>query len=301
SAAAAVAATLTFGLAPALRGSRVLPQTGLCEAGRGTAGARSHCFQHALIVTETSLAVVLLTCGVLLLQTFQHLRNTDYGIQREKLLTFETPLFRYTEFDRRVAYINAQLHNVRAIPGVINAGAISRIPFTNTADATFYLLEGQSDGSIPGQVALMRNVSRDYLATVGARLVEGRFFDISDQKSDSPVAIVNELFAKRHFPGSSALGKRFKYGSLGKHGYWYTVVGVVKQIREAGVLDDEKPVIYRVLEQCDQIGAGENAIVVRTAVEPTSITSAVRQAIWSLDRNQPLARIQTIEDIVDRQ
>jgi predicted permease len=299
--AAALAATLIFGLAPALRGSRVFAQTGLREAGRGAAGTRSHWVQHALIVTETSLAVLLLTCGVLLLKTFQHLRNTDFGIQRERLLTFETPLFRYPEFDRRLAYINAQLDRVRAIPGVINAGAVSRIPFTNTADATFYLLEGQSGGSIPGQVALMRNVSRDYLASVGARLIEGRFFDISDQKSDSPVAIVNELFAKRRFAGSSALGKRFKYGNLGDKGYWYTVVGVVKQIREAGVLDDEKPVIYRVLEQCDQLGAGANAIVVRTAVEPTSITSAVRQAIWSIDRNQPLARIQTIEDIVNRQ
>jgi putative ABC transport system permease protein len=301
SVAAALAATLMFGLAPALRGSRVFPQIGLREGGRGAAGTRSHWFQHSLIVTETSLAVLLLTCGVLLLQTFQHLRNTDLGIQRERLLTFETSLFRYKEFDRRVAYVNAQLDKVRAIPGVINAGSVSRIPFTNSADATFYLLDGQSRDNIPKQVALMRNVSRDYLRTIGARLVEGRFFDISDQKSDSPVAIVNELFAKRHFPGNSPLGKRFKYGDLGDKGYWYTVVGVVKQIREAGVLDDEKPVIYRVLEQCDQIGAGASAIVVRTAVEPTSITSAVRQAIWSLDRNQPLARIQTIEDIVDRQ
>src|SRR5262245_34369124 len=89
SAAAALAATLTFGLAPALRGSRVVLQTGLREGGRGTAGVRSHRFQHAIIVTETSMAVVLLTCAVLLLQTFQHLHNTDYGIQREKLLTFE--------------------------------------------------------------------------------------------------------------------------------------------------------------------------------------------------------------------
>jgi putative ABC transport system permease protein len=301
SAAAALTATITFSLAPALRGSRVLPQLGLREAGRGAAGARSHWFQHSLIVTETSLAVLLLTCGVLLLQTFQHLRNTDFGIQRQRLLTFETPLFRYKEFDRRVAYITAQLDKVRAIPGVINAGSVSRIPFTNSADATFYLLDAQSRDNIPKQVALMRNVSRDYLATIGARLVEGRFFDISDQKSDSPVAIVNELFARRHFPGSSALGKRFKYGNLGDKGYWYTVVGVVKQIRESGVLDDDKLVVYRVLEQCDQLSAEASAIVVRTALEPASITSAVRQAIWSLDRNQPLARIQTIEDIVGRQ
>ena len=81
SAAVAIAAALTFGLAPALRGSRLAPQEGLRDGGRGTAGARSHWFQHSLIVVETALAVVLLTCGGLLLQTFQHLRNTDLGMQ----------------------------------------------------------------------------------------------------------------------------------------------------------------------------------------------------------------------------
>ena len=117
-----MAAALTFGLAPALRGSRVAPQDGLRDGGRGTAGARSHWFQHSLIVVETALAVVLLTCGGLLLQTFQHLRNTDLGIRSERLLTFETPLFRYKDFDRRVAFVNAEVEKVRAIPGVINAG-----------------------------------------------------------------------------------------------------------------------------------------------------------------------------------
>ena len=122
SAAVAIAAALTFGLAPALRGSRLAPQEGLRDGGRGTAGARSHWFQHSLIVVETALAVVLLTCGGLLLQTFQHLRNTDLGIRSERLLTFETPLFRYKDFDRRVAFVNAELEKVRAIPGVISAG-----------------------------------------------------------------------------------------------------------------------------------------------------------------------------------
>ena len=304
SAAAAVAATLFFGLAPALRGSQLSPQDGLREAGRGTAGARSHWFQHSLIVVETSLAVVLLTCCGLLLQTFEHLRNTDLGMRSQRLLTFETPLFRYKDFDRRVAFVNAELENVRAIPGVISAGSINLIPFTNFANATFYRLEGQpqpGDDAIPGQVALIRNVSRDYFATVGARLREGRFFSISDRKSDSPAAIVNEPFANRHFASQSPLGRKFKFGDLSEKGHWYTIVGVVKPIPESGVLAEAKPTVYRVYEQCDQIGDLNAGIVVRTAGEPASIVSAVRQAIWSLDRNQPLARIQTIEELVDRQ
>jgi putative ABC transport system permease protein len=301
SAAAAIAATLTFGLAPALRGSRIAPQDGLREGGRGTAGARSHSFQHALVIIETALAVALLTSGGLLLKTLQHLRNTDLGIRSEKLLTFETPLFRYKDFGKRVAFVNAELEKVRAIPGVVNAGAISRIPLTVTDQATFYLLVGQSGDVIPGQVALTRVVSRGYFQTIGAGLHEGRFFEMSDRRSDSPVAIVNETFADRKFPGHSALGARVKFGQLDEKGYWYTIIGVVKEIRDTGVTEELKPTIYRLHEQADQSGDQPSGIVVRTAVEPASIISAVRRAIWSVDRNEPVWRVRTLEEIVDRQ
>jgi predicted permease len=297
-----LAATVIFGLAPALRGSRVAPQERLRDGGRGTAGSRSHAVQHSLIVVETALAVVLLICGGLLLQTFQHLRNTDLGFPRERLLTFETPLFRYNkDFDRRVAFINAEVEKVRAIPGVMSAGSINLIPFTNFASATFYLLEGQPKDGFAGQVALIRNVSRDYFATIGAQLREGRLFTAADRRSSPPVAIVNETFADRHFAGRSALGQRFQFGELGDKGYWYTIVGVLRPIPESGVLAEAKPSVYRVREQCEQIDDLNAGIVVRTAVEPASIVPAVREAIWSVDRNQPVARIQTMQDIVDRQ
>ena len=244
---------------------------------------------------------MLLTCGGLLLQTFQHLRHIDLGFRTERLLTFETPLFRYKEFDRRVAFINAELEKVGVVPGVISAASISVIPFTNFANATFYLLEGQSRDRTADQVALVRDVSRDYFATVGAQLREGRSFSASDRKSDAPVAVVNEPFANRNFPGQSPLGRRFKFGSLGDKGYWYTIVGVVKTIPESGMLDEAKPAVYRVHEQCDQVGGLSLGIVVRTAVEPASIVPAVRQGIWALDKNQPLARIRTMDEIVGRQ
>jgi predicted permease len=147
----------------------------------------------------------------------------------------------------------------------------------------------------------MRNVSRDYFATVSATLLDGRFFSAADQVSKLPLAIVNEPFAHGHFRGRSPLGQRFKFGNTDEKGYWYTIVGVVKPIREAGVLEDLKPVVYRLHEHGDQIGTLDTGMVVRTAVEPSSIVTAVRRAIWSLDKNQPIARIQTMEDIVDRQ
>jgi predicted permease len=301
SAAIAIAAGLTFGLVPALGWSRLALQEGLRDGGRGSAGGSSHRFQHSLIVVETALAVVLLTSGGLLLQTFQHLRQLDLGIRSEKLLTFVTPLFRYRDFDPRVAFVNAELEKIRAIPGVISAGAISRIPLTVNDQATFYMLAGQSNDEVNEQVALSRVVSRDYFSAVGARLREGRFFDISDRRSESPAAIINESFANRHFPGRSPIGARFKFGRLGEQGYWYTVVGVVKEIRDRGVAEELRPAVYRLHEQANQSVDQPSGIVVRTAVEPASIVSAVRQAIWSVDKNQPVARVQTIEDIVARQ
>jgi putative ABC transport system permease protein len=300
SAALAVAAALLFGLAPAFRGARDAVQ-GLREGGRGSAGGRGYRLQHALIVVETALAVALLTTGGLLLQTFQHLQQVDLGIRGERLLTLVTPLFRYPDFDKRVAFVEAQLEKIQAIPGVQSAGAISRVPLTVNDQSTFYLLGGQPATASRDQVALSRVVTRGYFSTVGAALREGRFFEAADRRSDTPAAVVNESFADRHFAGRSPLGERLKFGRLGEKGYWYTIVGVVKEIRERGVTESLRPAIYRVHEQADQSGDQPSGIVIRTAVEPASIVAAVRHAIWSVDRNQPVARVQTIEEIVNRQ
>jgi len=286
---------------PAMIGSRVALHAGLRDGGRGSSGARSHRFQHSLIVLETALAVILLAIGGLLLQTFQHLRQLDLGIRSERVLTLVTPMFRYPEFDRRVAFVNAQLEQIRAVPGVISAGAISRVPLTVNDQATFYRIADQSRAEARDQVALSRVVTSGYFPTVGARLREGRFFDASDRHSDAPAAIVNESFADRHFPGRSPLGARFQFGEFGPKAYWYTVVGVVKEIRDRGVAEELRPTIYRVHEQADQSWDVPSGIVIRTAVDPASVVASVRQAIWSVDKNQPVARVQTIDDIVNRQ
>lgn len=115
------------------------------------------------------------------------------------------------------------------------------------------------------------------------------------------MAIVNETFADRNFPGRSPLGARLKFGQLDGKGYWYTIAGVVKGIRDTGVTGDLKPTIYRLHEQADQSGDEPSGIVVRTALEPASIVSAVRQAIWSVDKNQPVWQVRTLDEIVDRQ
>jgi len=126
---------------------------------------------------------------------------------------------------------------------------------------------------VPDQVALFRVVSRDYLSVIGAQLREGRSFDSSDRRSSAPAAVVNESFAARNFAGRSPLGGRFKFGQTGDKGYWYTIIGVVKEIRERTLGRNLGPAVYLLHEQTDQWttrGAQPGVIVVRSAVEPAS-------------------------------
>lgn len=304
SAAIALAATLVFGLAPALTGSLFgsssTLQQGLREGGRG-GGARSQWFQHGLIVLETALAVVLLVSGALLLQTLQRLRQIDLGIRTEKLLTMVTPLSRYRQFDQRVAFVNLVLEKVRAVPGVVSTGAISDIPMTADGGTGGYLFAGQARVQSRGQDALLRVVSRDYFATVGARLREGRFFDDSDRASKNPSLIVNESFADRHFAGRSALGARLQLSNIYPEAYWYTIIGVVKEIRDRGLAVNLKPAAYVVHEQADQVWPQPSGMVIRTSLAPIALVRSVREAIWSVDKNEPVARIQTLDGIVDKE
>ena len=146
---------------------------------------------------------------------------------------------------RRVVFLDTVLHKIRAIPGVVNAGASSHLPLReNDPTATFYSFPGQSESMITQQVALIRFVTRDYFPTIGAQLREGRFFEISDARSESQMVIVNETFANRNFPQGSALGARFRFGRTNEKGYWYTIVGVVKEVREVGMAEALRPAVY---------------------------------------------------------
>ncbi|HEY3886005.1 MAG TPA: ABC transporter permease, partial [Vicinamibacterales bacterium] len=220
----------------------------------------------------------------------------------EQVRTFETVLFRYGQLDRQEAFVDAILKKIRAIPGVVSAGASNELPLrAHDAVATFYWLEGQPRREANTQVAQMRVVTRDYFSTIGATLSEGRWFESTDRRSDAPVAIVNETFAHRSFAGRSAIGARFKYGQFDEKSYWYTIVGVVKDIRETALTEAARPTVYRVQDQADQVGIQTSSFVVRTSVDPLSIVPAVRQAVWSVDPNQAIWQFKTLGSVVDRE
>jgi putative ABC transport system permease protein len=302
SAMVAVAATVAFGLAPALGMSRVDPQDGLKEAGRGSIGAGRSWLQRALIVAETALAVALLTSGGLLLQTLQHLQQLNVGLRTEKLLTMVTPIARFRDADRRVAFVESMLTAIRSVPGVTRAAATCDIPLTGSGGSAGYIFAGEPRDGYQGRDALARLVTRDYFTTIGAQLREGRFFGPSDRAVKGPnaeaVAIVNETFVERSLPGRSALGVRMRFSDLDEGSNWYTIVGVVKEIRERGLAAELKPAIYVLHEQAARNFTAPSGLIIRTSVDPASMVTAVRAAIRSVDREQPIARVRTMEAIV---
>src|SRR5262245_37726041 len=299
----AVVTGLLFGAAPAIAGTRLDLHRALKQGGRGTAGGMRGFLRNGLVVTQVALALVLLTGAGLMLQTLYNMRRVDIGMRTDHILTVVTQPSpaRYPNHEKQFALVNAVLEKVRAMPGVMSAGYTSNMPLTTAGNTNGYVLRGAQGQQEQGNDALFRVVSTDFMNVIGARLREGRFFTEEDRAGARPVFIGNETFARRHWQGQSALGKGYKINYRAPGDPWLTIVGVVKEIRERGIEATLKPAMYMPHAQ----SAGEWPIpaelAVRTATDPEAITTAVRQAVWSVDKDQPVSRMRTMEAIADQE
>jgi predicted permease len=292
---------VAFGLAPALQAAKVdlnevLKQSG----GRTGTGAGHRRMRSALVIVEIALALVLLVGAGLLIQTFLRLRTLDIGVDTENVLTVKTllPRSKYGELPKRAAFYQQVLERVRALPGVVSAGYTTAVPLTWKGGATSFTVEGREPG--PAQDALSRQVSTGYMETMGIKLRQGRFFDDRDVPQSQPVAIINETMAQ-YWPGGGALGKRFKFGLPDSQRPWITVVGVVGDVKEMGLQAPAKAEMFFPYQQPPDTLWFWNSprdLTVRTSGDPMGIAAAVRQAVWSVDRNQPVSNIRTMDDVL---
>jgi len=300
-AAISVAAGVLFGLAPALQSARVELNAVLKQAGaRAGVSGTSRRLRNMLVVSEVALAMVLLVGAGLMLQTLGRLGSTDPGFQPERLLTVTTELpgTRYSTGAERMAFANSVMDRLHALPGVVSAGFASDLPFTSIGDSDGCRVEGRPNPGNAALDALYRETTNGYLQTIGARLVAGRFFSEFDRAGSQLVLIVNETFARMFWPSpQSALGHRVQVG--GEAEPWRTIAGVVADIRERGLLLSMKPAVY--LDE-DQVHRPNNTyLAVRTAGDPLSLLPAVRQAIWSVDREQPVSNPGSMRDLMRRE
>jgi putative ABC transport system permease protein len=294
-----VGTALAFSLVPAWQASRVELNDALKQGGRGGIGTRSGVLRDALVVLEVAAALVLLVGAGLMLKTMSKLRAVDIGFQPDHLLTMRTslPRARYREPARRIEFYHRVLDGVRALPGVKSAAYASTLPFRSAGNTQGYIVEGRERAPGDPGDALLRVSSGPYLQTLGVQLVEGRLIEESDRAESLPVIVINQSLARMYFPKESALGRRIAFGS--RQPVWRTIVGVVKDVHERGYGVAMKAGVYLPFEQAPDIWATPEALVIRTGGDPASLAGAARRVVQSVDPEQAVAAVSTMEEILD--
>ena len=292
-----------FGLAPAWQVSRTDLNLSLKEGGaRGGIGGRSGGLRGALVVAEIAVAMVLLICAGLMIESFSMLRGLDPGFRPDHVLTLRAVLPRstYAEFSKRVAFVDSVLERVRALPGVKSAGITSALPLVWKGGTSGFWPEGRAPerGGLAYD-ACNRVISPGYMETMGMTLRQGRFFDARDGAKSQMVAMINESMARQYWPGENPLGRRFKFGGPAAPTPWLTIVGVVGDVRMMGLDQPSHPEMYFPVAQADGNWMWPRDLVIRADGNALQLTAAVRQAVWSVDKDQPLSNIAMMEEIVD--
>ena len=295
-----VLTAVVFGGVPALLASRTSPGETLSDVARDTAGGTSgRNVRRVLVVSEVALAVVLLVSAGLLIRSFQLLRRVETGFTTENALTMRMvlPFPKYAKQETRRAFYDGVLQKIEALPGVESAGMITFLPLSFNGMNFNFSIEGQpqpSDMKLP--FALWRVVSPDYFRAMGIPLLRGRFFDTRDSADAQPAVLVNRRLAEQYWPGQDAIGKRLKVGALDSSNAWLTVVGVVGDVRQTG-LTEQKLEFYVPYAQERRSFMAPRDLIVRTKSDPAVIAAGVRQAVWSVDKDQPVSNVRTLDQV----
>jgi putative ABC transport system permease protein len=285
-----------FSVVPAVEAARASLVTGLHHAGRLALGR--HRFGSAMVVVQVAVAMALLVSTALLLQTLENIRGVDLGFKSDHALTARTtlPLETYRDKSQRIAFYERVLTEVRALPDVVNAGYVSTMPFQSIGNTRSYRYDAGLGEGEPTD-ALFRVGTSSYLQTLGVQLISGRLIDERDGVDAPKVIVVNETLARRHWPNENPLGHRLTFGFGSVEAPWFTIVGVVKDVRERGYEREMKPGVYVAFAQADG-GTPEN-LMVRVKGDPRTLAAPIRRIVTATDPEQPVAAIRTLDEIVD--
>jgi putative ABC transport system permease protein len=291
-------AGILFGLAPALRASKMSFTESLKESGRGSGsgGKERSRLRDALVVSEVALAVVLLAGAGLLIQSFLHLTRVDPGFDPHHVLTFQLDSPAGRQGSQLPAFFREIVERVSGLPGVTSASAVASLPLTGDNIGSSIEIEGQPTpiGSRPS--ADFNAVEPDYFRTVGVALVEGRDFTMHDDSNSTPVVIVNRTLARRFFPNQDPIGKHVRPG-IG-NGYspgeppMREIVGVIEDVKQSGLGTEAAPEVYAPLAQSP---FGTMFVVARAANDPRSLVEAARRQVASVDKRVPIYHVMTLD------
>jgi putative ABC transport system permease protein len=260
------------------------------------------------VIGEVALSAVLLVASGLLLESFANLRGQDPGFRSDRVLTaqIDVPDRKYPDFVRRTQFFQAVLERVRVLPSVTSAGFTSVLPFTwKSGMGGFLGMAGfQPEGVVRTDIqygALDRVVSPGYFEAMRIRLLRGRLFDEHDGTDAPSVAIINETMARKFWPNEDSLGKRFRFNLVGGSFRLFQIVGIVDDVKEMGLEEPPKEEMYFPYWQAQGNYMVPSVLVVHTRGDPTSLTGALREAVWSVDPDQPVSEIVTMDGLLDRE
>jgi predicted permease len=252
-----------------------------------------------LVVLEMALALMLLIGAGLLMRSFWQLQKVNPGFVPDNLLTMSLslPTNKYKDAPQRVNFFQQALQQIRALPGVQSAGAVSVLPMSGTNSSGSFRIEGRQ---VPQGQSLPHGdrwaATTDYFATMKIPLVRGRYFDERDTADAIGVAIIDETMARKYWPDEEPLGKRlsFEQDSQGNP-RWREIVGIVGHAKHRNLEGDSRVQYY--LPHA-QLANSNMFLAIRTSGEPTALTGAVRSVIHGLDKDLPIFRVTAMEQLV---
>jgi len=302
---------LICGLIPAWKAGQSDLNETLKESGQLHGGTVRHrSLQNILVVSQVALALVLLTGSGLLIKSFARLLNVNAGFETQNILAVQLtlPSTRYSQQPTRAQLYQQLEQRLKALPGVQAVGAISRMPMfagditTGRSNITSTIMvEGRNvpEGDLPE--ADYRVASPSYFDAMKIPLVKGRIFGWQDEPRDSMgrplTALINESMARHFWPGEEAIGKRIKWGASSAQDPWWTIVGIVGDVRHFRLDTDPRPEVYRPYLVNP---LGSPIFVVRTSGAPGELAATVRNEIRAVDSEIPLSTVSTMPQLISR-
>ena len=288
---------LLFGAAPGVLLSRASLQGTLQQVGRGVRGRLSQRMRGLLVAAQVAMSLVLLVAAGLQIRSLARLLTVDPGFDPANVLTFKIALpdRRYPDDARQAAFYERALADLKTLPGVVSAAAVTSVPISDDDLIFSFTVEGRPPA--PPEEERSANwyaVSPDYFGTLRIPLVRGRLFTDADAAATPRVALINETMARRIFPGQDPLGQRLRMGVDGQ--VVREIVGVVGDVRHYGL---DQPVTMQMYEPCAQRPWSAMTLLLRVAARPDTLAPAARRAVLAIDPGQPVSEVRTLQAIVD--
>lgn len=289
---------LAAGVVSASGASRASLQHRLQQVSQRTIGGNDRA-RRLLVVAETAVALTLLVGAGLLWRSLEHLLSTPPGFDASHVLTLQVQGIgrRFDADAAGLRFFTQALEHVQQLPDVVDAGLTSQLPLSGDLDGYGTHFERDGPSQVNDGAAFRYAVSPGYFRAMRIPLRAGRLIDAHDLADSMRVALLNEAFARRVFGGAGAIGQRLRFGPA--EGDWFTVVGIVGDVKQTWLGAPDADAVYVPLPQwhwTDRV----LSMVIRTHGDPAALAAPARRAIWAIDRDQPIVRVMTMERLVAR-